>query len=176
MLPLSPLLFLSTSRKQRSRINSLVNKCLGEEGELALCGDLLEGLWTVLFGHPLPLDMRGGRKAPRGAPQRGAAAKGVDIGVRRHLLLDNTRSHCRKGQRSEHMDTKNFPFFNFTGGNRVKLAIDQQLEGAPVLLLSNLIDQNHRIIPSIRFCDSVDDKGVDFLPESVIVLQRLAIF
>lgn len=45
-----------------------------------------------------------------------------------------------------------------------------------MLLLSNFIDQNHRIIPSIRFCHSVDDKGVDFLPKSVIVLQRLAIF
>lgn len=93
-----------------------MNKCLGEEGELALCGDLLEGLWTVLFGHPLPLDVRGGRKAPRGAPQRGAAAKGVDIGVRRHLLLDNTRSHCRKDREVNTWTQKTFLSLISPGG------------------------------------------------------------
>lgn len=120
--------------------------------------------------------MRGCGETPRGAPQRGAAAKGVDIGVGRHLLLDNTRSHCGKAREVNTWTQKNVPFFDVTGETRGKLAIDQQPEGAPVLLLGNFIDQNHRIIPSIRFRDSVDDKGVGFLPESVFVLQRLAIF
>lgn len=80
--------FLSTSRKQLFCINNLLTM-------RRRTGNLLEGLWTVLFGHPLPFDVRGYRKTTRGAPQRGAAAVGVNICVRSHLLLDNMRRNCR---------------------------------------------------------------------------------
>lgn len=58
--------------------------------------DLQEGLRTVLFGHPLPLDLRRRGEASGGAPQGGAAAIRVEVGVHRHLLLDNVRRNCKK--------------------------------------------------------------------------------
>lgn len=71
---------------------------------------------------------------------------------------------------------ENFLYFQFREEKKGRLAIDQQLERAPVLLFCNLIDQNYSVIPSVRFCDFGDKKVIDFLPESVIVLQRLAVF
>lgn len=62
--------------------------------------DLQEGLRTVLFGHPLPLDLRRRGEASGGAPQGGAAAIRVEVGVRRHLLLNNVRRNCRKDKQS----------------------------------------------------------------------------
>lgn len=71
---------------------------------------------------------------------------------------------------------ENFLFFQFREKNNGKLAIDQQLQRAPLLLFSNFIGQNHSIIPSICFCDCTDNKVIGSLPKSVIILQRLAIF
>lgn len=62
--------------------------------------DLQEGLRTVLFGHPLPLDLRRRGEASGGAPQGGAAAIRVEVGVRRHLLLNNVRRNCKKENES----------------------------------------------------------------------------
>lgn len=104
VLPLSPLLFLSTSRKQLFFINSLLTMH-------HRAGDLLEGLWTVLFGHPLPFDVQGCRKTTSGAPQRGAAAVGVNICVRSHLLLDNMRRYCRT-DRDVKISRRKLPFFS----------------------------------------------------------------
>lgn len=108
-LPLSPLLFVSTSRKQLflSWINNLLTMSDWETCEhcrhtqkevhslsLSLC-DLQEGLWTVLFGHPLPLNLCRCGKPTSGAPEGGAAAIQVNVSVHRHLLLNNMRRHCR---------------------------------------------------------------------------------
>ncbi len=50
-------------------------------------------------------------------------------------------------------------------------AVDQQLERASLFLSSNLIGQDHCIIPCIHFCDSTDDEDITFLLYSVIILQ-----
>ena len=57
--------------------------------------DLLEGLWTVLSGHPLPLDLCRYWISPSCAPEGGAAAVQVHIRIHRHLLLNYMRRHCR---------------------------------------------------------------------------------
>lgn len=161
--------FLSTSQKQLFCFNTLLTTGPGD-------GDLLEGFWTVLFGHPLPFDVRGRRKTASGAPQRGAAAVGVDVCVRSHLLLDYMRRYCRTDGDVNTYRRKLIFLFNLGKKKSGKLAIDQQLQRAPLLLFSNSIGQNHSINPSIRFCDSTYNKVIGFLPESVIILQRLAIF
>lgn len=57
--------------------------------------DLLEGLWTVLSGHPLPLDLCRYWTSSSCAPQGGAASVQVHIRIHRHLLLNDMRRHCR---------------------------------------------------------------------------------
>ena len=57
-------------------------------------GDLQEGLWAVLFGHPLPLDAHRCGKSMGGAPQDGALAIRVDVSVHTCLFLNDTRTNC----------------------------------------------------------------------------------
>lgn len=71
---------------------------------------------------------------------------------------------------------ENLLCFQFKDKNGGKRAIDQQLQRAPLLLFRDFIGQNHRVNPSIHFCNSADNEVINFLPESVVVLQRLAIF
>lgn len=63
-----------------------------------------------------------------------------------------------------------------TEEEEMMLAIDQQLEGASLLLFSYPVDQDYCVIPSIHFCDSTDDERITFLFYSVIIPQRQVIF
>lgn len=59
--------------------------------------DSLKGLWTVLLGNPLPLDLRRHREPAGGAPQGGATAMRVDVRVHRHFLLNDMRRNWERG-------------------------------------------------------------------------------
>lgn len=58
---------------------------------------------------------------------------------------------------------------------RMKGTIDHQLDGAPMFLSRNCVEQDYCVVSCVHFSDDTDEEGFVSLFYSVIVLQRNAI-